>query len=286
MIDESLDALFEGHNNKPSIKIRDVPSGSRFVIVSDQQVPLEDKSLLWTIFNDFVPDFKPYGVTMGVEYHLFLNGDIIDNFSLSSFLQRVFPKFTLGDEVDMVRAYLKSWKKHFTHKHFIFGNHEARWEREIYVNNPKMARFTPGLEEVLELDKLGYDWVPYLKHYDFEGFIITHGDTAIKHAAAKMMLNYQASGVSGHANRPQSYTWADAASGEPATWYVEGMTCRKDIGEVIKAWAKIQPWQQGFMIGEVKDGVGYVQLIRVHHGHFYANGKIYKVRDASEIPSE
>ncbi|KKL08790.1 hypothetical protein LCGC14_2572350, partial [marine sediment metagenome] len=36
-----LDELFEGHNNKPSIKIRDVPSGSRFVIVSDQQVPLE-----------------------------------------------------------------------------------------------------------------------------------------------------------------------------------------------------------------------------------------------------
>ena len=272
--------LFEGATELGSIKIRDVPDGTRIVVVSDAQVPLEDRKFLRTIFEDFVPTFAPTKERgkRTPEYHLFLNGDILDAFTLSKYLARVNVRFTLGDEVEMVRTYLEQWGRLFTHRHFVFGNHEDRWNREIYAGNRQFARFTKPLEEALDLANLGYDWVPYLRHYDMEGFIITHGDIFPKHVAAGMMANYQASGTSGHVNRPQSFTWADAADGDAATWHTTGMTCRLDIGDIIADWRRIQPWAQGFLIGEVQDGVLYVENVIAHHGHFRAAGKVWKIR--------
>lgn len=270
------DELFEGQQEKPSINIDSMPDGSRIVVVSDSQVPMEDRALLHTIFDKFVPEFKP--TARRAQYHLFLNGDIIDAFNLSSFLQRVQPRFTLGDEVVATRRYLERWGKDFTHKHFVFGNHEDRWDRELYAGNPKLAFATRRLHEVLELSDLGYDWVPYLRHYNVLGFVITHGDLVREHTAAGMLKNYQTSGVSGHTNRPQSHGGADAIDGEANMWYIQGMTCRPEIGDIIKDFRRIQPWQQGFLIGEVRDGVLYVENVTVHHGRFYASGKIYTIR--------
>lgn len=266
--------LFNGANTKPSVVLEGIPDGSRIVVVSDCQIPLHDEALLRTIFEDFVPDFVPESG----EYHLFLNGDILDNFSLSRFLARVEPRFTLGDELDVTRNSLRAWRRHFTHGHYVFGNHEDRWERYVFENAPAMATVLPSLADILELDTLGYDWVPYLRHYNLDGFIITHGDDATRHAADKMLGKYQASGVSGHANRPQMFSGSDAAKGENAAWFVQGMTARLDIGDVIKDWRRIQPWSQGFLIGEVQGGVVYVENVVVHHKKFRAAGKVYDVR--------
>lgn len=271
----SWNDLFRGHETAPSIIIPNAPDGTRIVVVSDAQVPLEDPRLLDTIFSKLVPDFKPR--TKGAEYHLFLAGDMLDNFTLSSFLARVQPRFDVGDEVQMVKEYLPVWGKRFSHKHYAFGNHEDRWDRYVWEQAPKMARVLPTLGETLGLENLGYDHVPYLKHYDFCGFIVTHGDTTVKAAATKMLETYHTSGCSGHTNRPQSYTWTAAAKLDPITWYTLGMTCRRDIGDVIKNWRKTMPWQQAFGIGEVRGGVLHFQLVRVHHGSFFANGKVYSV---------
>lgn len=272
--------LFEGAEERPSIVIDNVPDGTRIVVVSDSQVPFEDRKFLRTIFEDFVPWFTPAKVRgkRTPEYHLFLNGDTLDAFTLSKYLARVNPRFTLGDEVELVRRYLEAWGPAFTHRHFVFGNHEDRWDREIYAGNRQFARFTKPLHEALELDSLGYDWVPYLRHYDFEGFIITHGDIFPKHVAAGMMANYQSSGTSGHVNRPQSFTWADAANGAAATWHTTGMTCRLDIGDIIADWRRIQPWAQGFLVGEVKDGILYVENVIAHHGRFLAGGRVWDIK--------
>lgn len=269
-----LNKLFSGLTTKKSIKIKGVPDGTRIVVVSDMQVPMEDKALLRTIFEDFVPEWKPEGA----DYHLFLNGDVMDNFSLSGWLPRVKRKFDLDKEIALTKKYIEEWGREFTHKHFVMGNHEDRWDRVIFANNTEMEQYTLRLPDVLKLDELGYDWVPYLKHYDFLGFIITHGDTTVKNAAQRMLETYGAPGTSGHVNRPQSFTWSAAARGEPITWYCTGMTCVRNIGDVIADWRKIQPWQQGFLIGEVLDGVLHVQLVRVIKGAFWAGGKVYKVR--------
>lgn len=270
--------LFSGTQDRESIEIRGVPDGSRIVVVSDMQVPLEDRLLLQTIFEDFVPAYRPEDPSS--EYHLFLNGDVLDNFSLSRFLNQVQPNFHVGDELAMVRDYLAEWGQEFTHKHYVFGNHEERWTRYAWENAPEIAPYVKSLADMLDLESLGYDWVPYLKHFDFEGFIITHGDRTSVNAAREMLNVYHAPGVSGHVNRPQSFSYADASGTDPITWYCQGMTCRMDIGQVIKAWGRIQPWMQGFLVGEVWDGVLYPELVRVHHGHFSAGGGVYRVREA------
>ena len=225
------DDLFINANYQQSTIITNVPNGTRIVVASDTQIPLEDNALCNVIFGEFAEWYRPIE---GAEYHLFLNGDVLDNFSLSRFLKRVQPKFTHSDELDITRKALERWGKHFTHKHYVFGNHEDRWEKYLWDNAPAVAASVPSLAEVLCLEDLGYDWVPYLKHYELEGFIITHGNRTTSYAAKAMYDQYHTSGTSGHTNRPQSYTFADAASGEPDSWYVTGMLCRKDIGDVIK----------------------------------------------------
>lgn len=273
---ESLNKRFGGLNKKPTIRIRGLPDGTRIVVVSDMQVPFEDQALLRTIFEDFVPEFAP--ATKGAEYHLFLNGDVADLYNLSAWPANVEPKFTLTDEIEWVKEYLAAWGQWFTHKHYVFGNHEERWERELMKTNPKMQGFTERLDKALGLEELGYDWVPYGKHYDIQGFAITHGDTVVKNAAQRMLENYGVPGTSGHVNRPQSYTWSAAGKGEPITWYCTGMTCLFEIGDAIAAWRKIQPWQQGFLVGEVQGGILHVQLVRVIKKGFWAGGKFYKVK--------
>lgn len=271
--------LFDATENRDSIKIRGVPDGSRIVVVADCQVPMEDRRLLRTIFEDFVPEYKP---AEGCEYHLFLAGDILDNFSLSRFVAQVQPNFHVGDEIGMVKEYLAEWGKEFTNKHYVFGNHEARWTRYAWENAPELAPYVPALAEMLGLEEMGYDWVPYLKHFDVEGYVITHGDRTDVNVARSMLATYASSGASGHVNRPQDFTWSAARGDDPITWSTVGMTCRTDIGQIIKQWGRVQPWGQGFLIGEVWDGVLYTQNIRVHHGHFMAAGGVYRIRTEGE----
>jgi hypothetical protein len=265
--------LFRDYEDEPSIIIDKVPDGSKIVVVSDQQVPFEDKRLLRTIFDDFVPEY-----TKGAkESHLFINGDGGDNYSLSRFLQRPDTNFTFDDEVNILKGYLGSWGSRFTHRHFGMGNHEVRYAKYIAENAPKVAGVVPRYHELLTLDKLGYDWVPYKRYYNIMGFIIAHGSRTIDNDAKAMLQAYHKSGTSGHTNRPKSWTYANAAGDDPITWYTTGMTCDPSIGNVIDDFKDAVGWQQGFLCGEIRGGSIYVENVRVHHGRFLAGGEIYDI---------
>lgn len=201
----------------------------------------------------------------------------MDAFSLSKFPARVTSTYDITSEIELTKKYLQDWGKLFDARHYVFGNHEDRWDREVYNETGKLAPYVLPLKDALELDKLGYDYVPYLRHFTVNGFVITHGDIIRENTAKAMLDTYNASGVSGHVNRPHDYTRADARDGVPDTWTVLGMTCRTDIGNYIKDWRRIMPWQQSFGIGEVQGGKVYFQNIRVHHGGYWANGKFYRI---------
>ena len=258
---------------KTTSKRLKLPDGSRIVVLSDLQVPLQDDRLLNTIINDFMPWFNP----VGAEYHVFLNGDVLDNYSISHFIAEATPNFSLGDEIAMTREVLGRFgKEPLTGRHFVYGNHEKRWARYVRENAPKMAEFLPGLHQVLKLEEFGFDWVPYKKSYIVNGFVITHGDITAQSAALTSVVRYGKSGTSGHVNRPQSYTHKKFTDNEPDTWYCTGMLCRPDVADIITDFEG-QPWQQCFGIGEVSNGVVHYELVRVHHGAFRAAGKMFKV---------
>lgn len=266
--------LFKQYKSKPSITIPDAPDGTRIVVLSDLQIPFQDDELMDVIINELIPWFKP---KKPGEYHLFINGDLVDLYTISRFSTNPTATFTVDEEVEATVAYLKRLKAKFTHRHFIFGNHEERWMKYIWDEASKFAKYIPPLDEVLELKKLGYDWVPYQKHFEFLGFILTHGNSVVKYAAAQELMLYQRPGTSGHTNRPQAIMLASAAGDDPITWYSTGMLCRTDIGDFIPAFRRTQSWQQCFGIGEVQDGVLHYELVRVHNNAFRAAGRVFKV---------
>lgn len=269
-----MDDLFDGVETQGDIIVRGVPDGSRLVVTSDQQIPFQDDALLNTIYGKFVKDFKPK--KPGAQYYHAIAGDCLDLFGLSSFPMVVAPKsYRVGVELDMLRERLVKWGKPFDHNYYVFGNHEYRWSRTMFEG--KLPQYTKTLSDALDLEELGYLWTPYGRHVDFEGFIITHGNSTAKHAASVELGLYKSSGTSGHTNRPQDFTDASAADGEPITWYSMGMTCRTDMGSVIKTWSRTMPWQQAFGYGQVENGVLHYQIARVHHGAFMAAGKVYEV---------
>ena len=265
--------MFEGQEEQGSIELS-LKDGDKFIVVSDAQVPFEDTKLLDSIFGEFKNYYKPRHGGL----HLFLAGDIMDNFSLSKFPARVTPNFAIKEEIETTKAYLREWGKGFAGKHYAFGNHEDRWDREVYNDTGKLAQYVQTLPKALDLAGLGYDWVPYLRHYNVNGFVITHGDLIRENTAKAMLDTYASSGCSGHVNRPHDYTRADARDGIPNTWTVLGMTCRTDIGNYIKDWRRIQPWMQGFGIGELCNGKVYFENVRVHHGSYRAAGRMFHVR--------
>jgi len=257
---------------KSDIFVSGVPDGSRLIVTSDQQIPFQDDALLDVIYGQFAKNFKP----KRGEYHHAIAGDGLELFGLSSFPMMVAPRgYRVGMEVDEMRSRLKKWGAKFDKNYYVFGNHEYRWSRVMFEG--RLSQYGTTLEQALGLEELGYDWVPYGRHIDFEGFIITHGYSTAKHAASVELSTYNRSGCSGHTNRPQSHTSASAADGEPITWHSLGMTCRTEMGSVIKSWSRTNPWQQGFGIGEVNNGVLHFEVVRVHHGAFWAAGKHYKV---------
>lgn len=265
--------LFSDAVDKPSIVIPEAPDGTKVLIISDTQVPFEDKKLLDAVFNRFVPRW----LKGAPESHLFINGDGADNYTLSKFLSRGDISFSFKDELKLTKRYLKEWGKRFSNKHYVFGNHDARYEKFIRENVGPLEGIIPSYEELLGLAEMGYDSVPYRRFYNFLGFIITHGSRVIDNDAKAMLLAYHHSGTSGHTNRPKSWTYANAAGDDPITWYVTGMMCDTSIKDVIDDFKDAVGWQQGFLIGEVQDNVLFVENVRVHHGKFLAGGRVYEV---------
>lgn len=268
---DSWSPLFRHYTAAKDKKIK-LPDGSRFVVLSDLQIPLHDAGLLDVVLKDFAPWWKP----KNGEYHLFLNGDFLDDYNLAKYVSRAIPKFTLGDEIDMAGELLTKYGKGFSHKHFVYGNHEERWDRYTYENAGPQAEYMKPLCEVLELAKKGYDWVLYPMAYMVNGFAITHGEMFNVTAAASSVQKYGKSGTSGHVNRPQSHTHKLIAEPEPHTWFCTGMLCRRDIDSIIPTFRN-RPWMQCFGIGEVHNGVVHFELVRVHHGAFRAAGRMFKV---------
>lgn len=264
---------FTGLTQRGNITIDQVPDGTKAVFLSDLQIPLQDDVLV----NHVVKCFVPWYLRGAAEKHLFLAGDVVDLINLSRFPARHGKTFTLEDEITATRNILVKLGRKFTHRHYAFGNHEDRYERAVFESAPKFKPYVKPLHEVLELGSLGYDWVPYGKHFNFSGFRVTHGNRLGRYPAAAELADYHHSGCSGHVNRPQSFTYRNASGDDPITWYCLGMMCRTDIGDIIPDWSKVQPWMQGFGIAEVQKGIVHFQSVRVHHDSYMAAGRVFQI---------
>lgn len=269
--DQQMDKLFAYYQSHESVVIDDAPEGSKVVVLSDLQIPFVDEELE-AARDQFIREWKPD--------YIFYNGDCLDAYELSSFDKNPHRIFGFSDEREQARKMLHHHKNVSGAKlYWIDGNHEDRLQRIIWKHAQGFADMVDDLPKALELDKWCEAYVPYGKHVEFLGFIITHGTIVRSNSGytAKAMLDkYHSSGCSGHTHRIGSHSSTDHR-GVSHTWYEIGYGARKDL-EYTKAPAD---WQQGFLIGKVMGGAIHPQLVRVIETKkgrgFVADGAYYKV---------
>ena len=105
------------------------------VVLGDTHYPFHDVKAVNLVLA-FIKWFQPDKI--------FLNGDIVDCWDISSFDKPVSIENRLKDELEQVRHFLKLLREYAPHAEsiYIFGNHEYRFEK--YVS--RFARNLAGLE--------------------------------------------------------------------------------------------------------------------------------------------
>lgn len=274
-----MDELFRGYESVEPIRIPKLPDGTRVTILSDMQIPFEDRWLVGgtvgkigaveRFLQFYQPDFLIY------------NGDIMDCYTISSFSQSPNRKWTLKQEADMTKRMLKLHKEiaPSARLFFIDGNHEERiWRMLVKVaqSDPRARELLEVLnitsltsKHLLDLPSMDIEWLPYGSYIDLLGFVITHGNEVSQfssYTARKMSDRYRSSGCSGHTHRLGAYYY----TGKMTThcWLESGALCRLDAEYLQNA-----NWQQGFVAGEVRNNKLHPNLITAFDGRIYAMGQ-------------
>lgn len=282
---DQMDELFRGYEASPPIIIDQLSDGSRIIILSDIQIPFEERWLIGGTVG------KMGAVEIFIEYYqpdiLIYNGDIMDCYTISTFGKSPNRMWTLEQEANLTKRMLDFHKSLAPKARVIFidGNHEERMWRNlvgIAQADPRARELLGALSitsvtsrHLLELDSRGIEWLPYGGHIDLLGFIITHGNCVAQYSgytAKRMSDKYRSSGCSGHTHRLGAYYYT---GNEQVThcWMESGCLCRLDP-EYVNGVAN---WQNGWVIGEVMDNKFHPQLVSAFDKKVYAAGKWFIV---------
>lgn len=272
---QHVEKLLQYYNSKGPVVIDKVAEGSTVLVISDFQYPFVDTGWLDAV-ERMIEDARPDII--------FYNGDILDTYGLSKFRHNPDRQFRLQDEVELTKDMLRRHARlsNGAVQYWADGNHEERVQAWIWEQGTRDSSFLmKDLPEVLDLDNLTESYVSYSNHFDFLGFVITHGPRRVSqfsgYTARKVLERFRSSGAIGHTHRAGSYSMTDG-KGVSHTVYEIGCTCRLDLEYAHHT----ENWQHAFLIGEVHDGALHPQLIREIHGKrgdgFVVNGQFYRVK--------
>jgi hypothetical protein len=251
----------------PPLLYKAVPDGKRVAFISDPQIPFHDPTILGSphkkeaLYENFLRGYQPD--------YIFIVGDAIDCYSLSSFDKNPHRIFNTKDELAMAGNMLDGFRKACPDADIIWidGNHEFRLWRtymELCAKDSKVLEVLGALniksldtDSLLHLHDRGVEYQPYGGHVNFLSFIITHGDVVRQQSSytAKAMYDkWHSSGASGHTHRLGTYHFTDG-TGRSHAWYELGSTCLNTLEYVSNP-----NWQQGFGYGEVLRNKLHFQL--------------------------
>lgn len=226
-----------------------------FVVLSDIQIPFQDHQSLELVMK-FIHDLKPYGVV--------LNGDIVDNYAISSFDQDPWTQATVEREIHEAGVLMKRLAKYTTIRHWIGGNHEDRWRRQIW-KHPKLRGMFASFPHSFALGSYGFTWHPYGGAVRLGKLYITHGSRVSKHSAMSAKAHFDKYGCSvmvGHSHRLGIYYHRNMGGTYAA--YENGCLC-----SLSPEYDTHPDWQQGFAVVHVEDrgGLFHVQQIPILRRH-------------------
>lgn len=213
-----------------------------WVILSDIQIPFQDKYVLEDLVLKFIKDLKPHGVC--------LNGDIADCYLLSDFSKDPASEADLKLEIKEVGELMDFLAKYSKERVYLGGNHEDRLRRHAWKQVPALAETGyMDFSKVFRTKEHGFDYKPYGASLQLGHLMVTHGDLVSKHSAytAKMTFDKVGSSVLvGHTHRLGAYYRTDVHGVHAA--YENGCLCRMDPEYVQRP-----NWQTGFSVVHVED---------------------------------
>lgn len=226
----------------------------KILFIPDCHIPYQDKRA-FQIMMKVAKVFKPN--------HVIIMGDFIDMYSVSSHDKNPRRANRLELEVADTIESLKEVKKLGAKNNvFIAGNHEDRLTRYLMQKAPELFD-TVNIQKILELDKLGFSYIPYRSHYKIGKLFVTHDTGKAGVNAHKQALDaYHRSVVIGHTHRFGMIIQGDADGdrhvGAMFGWL--GDIKKVDYMHNINA---IKDWSLGFGVGYLDRTTGFVYLVPV-----------------------
>ena len=236
------------------------------LIVADFHVPFHDKRLFELLLK-FAAYYKPKKI--------FLPGDLIDCYTVSSFSKDPVRAGSLQKELDVARVMLGELHKVCKDITFIEGNHEYRVVTHLRKNPQLYGLDCLSTESLLRLESRGIKSYSYMhapiRHH---GFLITHGHVVRKYSgwtAKAMYEKYGGSGVCGHSHRGGNFIKRNMFG--VFAWYENMCMC-----DLEPEYLDFADWQQGWCVAHFTEGGRFhVDQIPVVKYKFIYDNRMFRV---------
>ena len=247
-------------------QIFQIPVGvKKMGFISDLQVPFHDPKAIDICFN--------YLTKYGIDT-LFINGDLVDFYQMSSFEKD--PRVRKFDEeheaiIEMLAYIRQSFPKIIIYYN-LDANHEFRYERYMRSKAPELLGLKLfELEDLLYLDSFEIKYLKNKDHVRFGKLPIIHGDTTFRRGSgvspAKTLFDrVKQSAIASHVHRTSEFTTKNQFDEEIFTCWTTGHLMHSNV-----EYAKhCDQYNQGFAILE-KDKEGHYEVLNKR----IIKGKVY-----------
>ena len=218
---------------------RTVPSVEKVIFLSDLHFPHHDPDAI-NLALSFIRWFEPD--------YVYLIGDLVDFYALSSFSKDPNRALELQTELDMAVSFIATLRKACPDANIYFreGNHEDRLSRYLKAHPEIFNLRALTMKSLLQLDKYAIKHYSYRDDLFHNDFAVEHGDVVRKNSAytaAAMLAKRVRSGISGHTHRLGTHykSYRDRTF----VWYENGCLCQTNPEYIIGT----PDWQQGFTVG-------------------------------------
>jgi predicted phosphodiesterase len=243
------------------------------LFIHDVHIPYEDKAAVKAAL-ELTEHVKPDNV--------FLNGDIIDFYSVSDYLKDPERANTLQDDINLTIAFLGELRSKAPGAQifYILGNHEDRLRRFLLTKASALASLDAlKFEELLRLKDNGIILAPRGKTLVYHDLVVTHGNKVASrsgYTAHTMLSSYGTSGQSGHTHRAAKVSKRDLVSTK--TWVEGGCLCDLNPDYVDG----IADWAHAVTVGNVVDGRVQLDLVNIQNGRLLYDGILFGSSNGSQ----
>lgn len=248
--------------------VDDKPKVKKTAILSDIHIPYHCHTALGVAYS-YLKDYQPD--------QIILNGDVIDNYSCSSYRKDESRLVQLQDELNETKAFLGLLRTTFPNAEIFYtnGNHEQRTEKTVMDKAPALATLDAlAIDELLELRKYDIKFVDTSSEVLVGDIEVYHGEICRKGAGASARAHHEKTGVStliGHVHKLAVLYKTNKVGTH--VMIENGHLAREDC-----EYMKNPDWQQGFTcIETTEDGHCQIKQHHIKNGALLADGRLYTI---------